>query len=724
MAKMMIERILEIMNQYDRIRNMGIIAHIDHGKTTLSDNLIAGAGMISKELAGQLCVLDFHEDEKERGITIDAANVSMIHNLDGQDYLINLIDTPGHVDFGGDVTRAMRAVDGAVVVCCAVEGTMPQTETVLRQALRERVRPILYINKVDRLIREVKLTPEAMQARFMEIIKKVNQFIYRYAPEEFKEKWQVNVLDGSVVFGSAFHNWALSVPYMQKNKISFKDVIDAYTTNEENAREILREKAPLHVVLLNSVIKHFPNPKEAQAYRIPHLWHGDLESEEGKALINADPNGPAVFVATKIVVDPHAGEVITGRLFSGKLKPGMEVYLLKDNNNKFRIQQVFISNGPKRELVEEVDAGNIVGITGVKDCFAGDTVATKIMQPFEEIKHIFDPVVTKAISAKKPGDLPKLVEVLKQVHKEDPSLKIEINEETGQHLISGMGELHLEVIENRIKREKNVDVVTSPPIVVYRETVRKESPLVEGKSPNKHNKFYIRVMPLKPEMLAIVRELPNQRVNKFNQDLINALQKGGMSYEEAKKVKAIHNANIFVEATRGIVHIGEVIEMVIDMFEDVMKQGPLAREPGFGMKVVLEDAILHEDSIHRGPGQVYPAVRDAIKQAMLEADPVLFEPVQVMQFEAPSEYMGAITKLINAKRGVVLNIDQDEYRAVIEAKLPVAETFGLSAEFRSATGGRGTFFVIDQLFEMLPFELQQKIIKQIRDRKGLAENQL
>ncbi|MEM2115557.1 MAG: elongation factor EF-2 [Candidatus Woesearchaeota archaeon] len=724
MAKLMIDRIKEIMNMPERIRNMGIIAHIDHGKTTLSDNLIAGAGMISKELAGQLCVLDFHEDEKERGITIDAANVSMLHTLEGQDYLINLIDTPGHVDFGGDVTRAMRAVDGAVVVCCAVEGTMPQTETVLRQALRERVKPILYINKVDRLIREIKLTPEKMQERFMEIIRKVNQLIYRYAHPEFKEKWQVNVNDGSVVFGSAFHNWALSVPYMQKNKITFKEIIDVYLSQEEQAKNILRDKAPLHVVLLDSVIRHFPNPKEAQSYRVPHLWKGDLDTEEGKALISCDPNGPAVFVATKIVIDPHAGEVITGRLFSGRLRPGMEVVLLKTNYPKYRLQQVFISNGPKRELVDEVLAGNIVGITGVKDCFAGDTVASKVMQPFEEIKHIFEPVVTKAISAKKPGDLPKLVEVLKQVHKEDPSLRIEINEETGQHLISGMGELHLEVIENRIKREKNVDVVTSSPIVVYRETVRKESPVVEGKTPNKHNKFYIKVQPLEPKLLDVVRELPNQRVKKFDQFLIDALQKGGMSYDEAKRVKAINNANILVDATRGIIHLDEVMEMILDMFEDVMKQGPLAREPGFGIKVVLVDAVLHEDSIHRGPAQVYPAVRDAIKQAMLQADPVLYEPVQIMQFEAPPEFIGAITKLISSKRGMILTMDQGDYHAVIQAKLPVAETFGLSSEFRSATGGRGSFFVVDQMFELLPLELQDKIIKQIRDRKGLVEGQL
>ncbi|MFW6025720.1 MAG: GTP-binding protein, partial [Candidatus Woesearchaeota archaeon] len=213
MAKM-IDRIRSISKNSENIRNIGIVAHIDHGKTTLSDNLIAGAGMMSEDLAGKARALDFHDDEAERGITIDSANVSMVHDFNDDEYLINLIDTPGHVDFGGDVTRAMRAVDGAVVLACAVEGVMPQTETVLRQALKERVKPILFINKADRLISELQLSPEEIQKRFLNIITEVNKLIKRYAPDEYKSEWLVDVSDGSVCFGSAFHNWALSVPFM------------------------------------------------------------------------------------------------------------------------------------------------------------------------------------------------------------------------------------------------------------------------------------------------------------------------------------------------------------------------------------------------------------------------------------------------------------------------------------------------------------------------------
>src|SRR3990167_7332354 len=209
MADTMTEKVVGLMDHQERIRNICTCAHIDHGKTTFSDSLLAGAGMISEDLAGKQLALDFREDEIARGITIDAANVSMVHHLEGHDFLINLIDTPGHVDFGGDVTRAMRAVDGCIVLSCAVEGVMPQTETVLRQALKERVKPILFINKVDRLIKELKLTPEAMHERFVKIINNVNQFIEDIAPEEYKQKWKVGVADGTVAFGSAFHKWAL-----------------------------------------------------------------------------------------------------------------------------------------------------------------------------------------------------------------------------------------------------------------------------------------------------------------------------------------------------------------------------------------------------------------------------------------------------------------------------------------------------------------------------------
>ncbi|MBT5924290.1 elongation factor EF-2, partial [Candidatus Woesearchaeota archaeon] len=575
MAEKMVEKVTRLMKEPTQVRNIGVCAHIDHGKTTFSDNLLAGAGMMSEQDAGEARKLDFHEDEQERGITIDSAAVSMVHTVEDKEFLINLIDTPGHVDFGGDVTRAMRAVDGAIVLICASEGAMPQTETVLRQALRERVRPILFINKVDRLIKELQLTPEEMQQRFVKQIADVNKIIRGIAPEEYKEAWQVSIEKGTVAFGSAFHNWGISLPYMQKKGVSFKDIIDSYTGTDEEIKEqvkALAKKAPIHEVVLDIVTEHHPDPVEAQKYRIPKLWHGDLESTDGKSLISCDPKGRLFFIITKVVVDPQAGEIAAGRLFSGTMNKGDEVFL-NMANSAGRVQQVYVYNGAKREIVDHVPSGNIIGVGGLKAGMPGETVTTGgKAEPFEKITHIFDPVVTKAIEAKKPSDLPKLIDVLRQVQKEDPTITIEINEETGEHLMHGMGELHLEVIEHRIIKEKGVEVKTSPPIVVYRETVTKESPEVEGKSPNKHNKLYFKVEPLEQDVIDLIKEgkLPTGRYKKKDENVIGPLREIGWDTKMAQNVRGERNGNIFLDKTRGIVYINEIMEMVLDMFEDVM----------------------------------------------------------------------------------------------------------------------------------------------------------
>jgi len=721
MAKM-VDRVKSLMVNHAQIRNIAICAHIDHGKTTFSDNLLAGAGMMSEDLAGKARVLDFHDDEAERGITIDSAAVSMVHEHDGKEYLVNLIDTPGHVDFGGDVTRAMRAVDGCIVLVCAVEGMMPQTETVLRQALKERVKPILFINKTDRLIKELKLTPEAMQERFVGIIKEVNEKIRAIAEENYADKFVVNVGDGSVCFGSAFHNWALSVPYMQKKSLSFKDIITAYETDTWNE---LKKKAPLHDVVLTSVVKHHPNPGQSAPYRIPKVWHGDLESPLGQALIKCDPAGKLAFVITKVVIDPQAGEIATGRLFSGTMKRGLSVYLNRARLDQ-RIQQVYIYNGAKREIVDDVPAGNIIGIGGLKNGYPGETLTLEEDTPFEAITHLFDPVITKAIEAKKPADLPKLIDVLIQVGKEDPGIKIEINNETGEHLMSGMGELHLEIIENRIIKEKGVEIVTSPPVVVYRETVtRKNAEAAEGKSPNKHNRLYFTVEPVSDAIRLAMKKGAIQagRVKKKDDSLWAALEEAGMDTKDTRNVRNVYNDSLFIDDTKGEVHIGEIIELVNDMFEDVMMRGPLARDPCFGVIVRLVDVKLHEDAIHRGPAQMYPAVREGIRAAMSAATPMMFEPVQTLRFEAPLEYMGEISKLITNKRGQLLDMQQESGSVTVIGKIPVGEMFGMSGELRGATGGRGSSFVIDQSFEKLPYELQAKVITTIRSRKGLKQEE-
>jgi len=289
-----------------------------------------------------------------------------------------------------------------------------------------------------------------------------------------------------------------------------------------------------------------------------------------------------------------------------------------------------------------------------------------------------------------------------------------------------MGELHLDVIANRIRSEKGIDIMTSRPIVVYRETVTKKSRSIEGRSPNKHNIFWIQVEPLEDSVYKAIKsgEIPKGKIKKKNKDLIGVLSKAGVSNEEAKQYREVYRNCVFLDKTRGIVHIGEVIELVMQAFESIVSSGALAREPCMKLKVSLMDTKLHEDAIHRGPSQVIPAVRTALVNAIMDASPVLFEPVQIIQIEGPMRFMGDMTKIVQSKRGQMLNVEQEGEHVSIRSKIPVAEMFGLSNDLRSITEGRATFFIVDQVFEQVPRDLKPKIIKQIRDRKGLAEGQI
>jgi elongation factor 2 len=717
-GKKSIERATELMKDPKHIRNIGIVAHIDHGKTTLSDNLLAGAGIISEELAGKQLFMDSDAEEQARGITIDASNVSMVHEYEGQDYLINMIDTPGHVDFGGDVTRAMRAVDGAVVLVDAVEGTMPQTETVLRQALKEQVRPILFINKVDRLINELKVDEMEMQIRLGKVIDKVNKLIKGMNEEAYNNGWKLDAAKGTVAFGSALYNWAVSAPFMQKSGISFKIVYEKCRSGD---MKYLAKNSPLSEVLLDIVVRQLPNPLEAQPRRVNVIWHGDKETKEGKAMLACDAKGPVAMMVTDISFDPHAGEVATGRLFSGSLKRGDGLYVMGTAKKENRLQQVGIFMGPKRVEVEEIVAGNIAAVTGLKDAIVGSTVSSLMeMTPFESLKHYSEPVMTVAVEAKNMKDLPKLVEVLRQVAKEDPTLGIAINEETGEHLISGMGELHLEIVTGRIKRDKGVEIVTSEPIVVYRETVTGKVPAVEGKSPNRHNRFYFDLEPLPDEIVNLIKS-GEVSMNQQNLERRDILIQAGMDKDEAKNIKDIKGTNMLIDMTKGIQYLNETMELIIEGIHEALAGGPLADEPVQNLKMRLVDVKLHEDAIHRGPAQVIPAVRGAIKGGMLIAGDSLLEPVQKIQITVPMDQMGAATSQIQGRRGQVFDMVSEGDTITVVGKAPVAELFGFAGDIRSATEGRAMWNTEFAGFELVPNNMVKEVVVGIRKRKGLKE---
>ncbi|NMB79798.1 MAG: elongation factor EF-2 [Methanomicrobiales archaeon] len=717
-GKKTVERVVELMKDPKHIRNIGIVAHIDHGKTTLSDNLLSGAGIISEELAGKQLFMDSDPEEQARGITIDASNVSMVHEYEGQDFLINMIDTPGHVDFGGDVTRAMRAVDGAVVLVDAVEGTMPQTETVLRQALKEGVRPVLFVNKVDRLINELKVDDQEMQIRLGRVIDKVNKLIRGMNEEAYNNGWKLDAGAGTVAFGSALYNWAVSVPFMKKSGISFKVVYDKCRAGD---MKFLAKNSPLSEVLLDMVVNKLPSPLEAQPRRVNVIWHGEKDTKEGKAMLACDPKGPVAMMVTDISFDPHAGEVATGRLFSGSLKRGDVLYVMGTAKKENRLQQVGIFMGPKRVEVEEIVAGNIAAVTGLKDAIVGSTVSSLMeVTPFESLKHYSEPVMTVAVEAKNMKDLPKLVEVLRQVAKEDPTLSISINEETGEHLIAGMGELHLEIITGRIKRDKGVEIVTSPPIVVYRETVTGVVENVEGKSPNRHNRFYFTLSPL-PDNIVDLIKAGEVSMNQQNLERRDVLIKAGLDKDEAKNVKDIKGTCMLIDSTKGIQYLNETMELIIEGIHEALAGGPLADEPVQNLKMVLTDVKLHEDAIHRGPAQVIPAVRGAIKGGMLLAGDSLLEPVQKIQITVPMDQMGAATSQIQGRRGQVFDMASEGDTISVHGKAPVAELFGFAGDIRSATEGRAMWNTEFAGFELVPNNMVKEVVIGIRKRKGLKD---
>ncbi|MDD3159674.1 MAG: elongation factor EF-2 [Candidatus ainarchaeum sp.] len=714
----MVALVEKLMTTRENIRNIATVAHIDHGKTTLSDALIAAAGLINSDLSGKVQMMDYEDQEQERGITINAANISLAFDWEGKKNLVNLIDTPGHVDFTGEVIRAMRAVDGVILVVDAVEGIMPQTETVIRQSLREYVRPVLFINKVDRIISELNATEEQMQEKFVKVIANVNTLIERNAPEQYKEEWKVGIAKGNVAFGSAKKKWAVSAKYMQKSGVSFKQV---YQYMKDEKQDELAKVSPVHEVVLQMVLEHLPSPLKAQNYRIKRIWGGDVETETGKSMVACDDKAPLSMVITDVSVDPHAGDVATGRIYSGTLKPGDQVRLAS-NGQIIKVQKLGIYMSNDFVNIAKAEAGNIAAIVGAKDIYAGETISTNEIEPFESFLSNVKPVMTVSIEAKNPKDLPKLIEALKKLSKEDPNLQATINQDTGEHLLSGMGELHLEVNVYRIKNTYGLDVQVSQPIVVYHEGIKGASEVLEAKSPNKHNKFKIRVSKIPQEIFDKLSEgLIDGKIKPKHTESIEKLKKVGFDTDTSRKVWAINGNCALVDKTRGIQALNEIRELVVQGFMDATNEGPLAKEKCQGILFELEDATLHEDSIHRGPAQVLPAITRGVYACMLQAGTELYEPKQLLSVTVPEDQMGSATRELGSRRVQITEMRTEGDSSVIIGKAPVKELIGFSSAMRSATQGRAVWTAEYYGYEKLPNDLQNSIVAEIRKRKGMPD---
>ncbi|MFZ0203331.1 MAG: elongation factor EF-2 [Nitrososphaeraceae archaeon] len=710
--------IIRIIGNKDQIRNFGVIAHVDHGKTTMSDSLLAASGIISPSVAGQALALDSMKLEQNRQMTIRGANVTLFYESEGKEYVINMIDTPGHIDFTGRVTRALRAIDGVVVVSDSVEGIMTQTETVTRQALEERVRPVLYINKIDRLVKELRLDATAMQKWLSNIIAEFNKLVDIYAEPELKEKWKVSIQGNSVAFGSAKDRWGFNFKIAQKRGVSFKDVYDAYTSNDQNVIRSLAEKAPLHEAVLGMVVQHHPPPHVAQKYRIPKIWQGNLESEVGRSILGCDEKGPAVMMVTTINVDPQAGRIATGRLFSGTIKDGDEVYLI-DAKRSGKIQSVNIYMGNTREVVGMLPSGNIPALLGLDYAVAGETIATvKNIPPFESIKYVSEPVVTIAVEPKHPKDLPKLVEALRRLTVEDPNLIVKINEETGETLMAGMGVLHLEIATSLLQ-EAGLEITTTQPLINYRETVSSKAGPIMSKSPNKHNKIFMRVESLHEDVIEMLRtgQIKEDMDKKV---MAKILREKGWNADEARSVAAIDpGGNMLIDETKGVQFLQESMDSIRSGFDDVVHSGPIAHESLRGVKFVLHHFVPHEDPAHRGLAQLMPASRRSMLGSMLIAEPVLLEPVLGIEVKCPQEQIGTVAGILSGKRGKLLNVDQKGIISIMQGEVPASETFDLSEVMRGGTAGKALWSTYFKDWQVVPQSILRSLVAETRKRKGL-----
>jgi elongation factor 2 len=829
MVNFTIDQIRAIMDHRNNIRNMSVIAHVDHGKSTLTDSLLSKAGIIAAAAAGDMRYTDTRQDEIDRGITIKSTGVSLYYELAKEDcppdatgvsFLINLIDSPGHVDFSSEVTAALRVTDGALVVVDCVEGVCVQTETVLRQALGERIRPVLMVNKMDRALLELQLQPEEAYLSFSRTIESVNVVIATYEDEKLGDV-QCKPELGTVCFGSGLHGWAFTLtkfakmyaskfPGVEVNKLmgrlwgdSFYDpdtkrfvgkntsesgkplkrafcqyVLDPIyklfdvamkddkaqlmklcdalkikLTNEEKElvgkpllKTVMRKFLPAADSLLEMIILQLPSPVRAQKYRCEILYEGPQDDECAIAIQNCDPNGPLMLYISKMVPTSDRGRFFAfGRVFSGTVKTGQKVRIMgpnylpgkKDDLNVKNIQRTVIMMGRYTEPLEDCPCGNTIGLVGIDQFLvkSGTISTSETAHNIKVMKFSVSPVVRVAVEPKNPADLPKLVEGLKRLSKSDPCVQC-FTEESGEHIVAGAGELHLEICLKDLQEEfmNGVELKITDPIVTYRETVTAPSDhTVLSKSPNKHNRIYLKAEPLQDGLAEAIeagkvgpRDDPKVR-GKF---LAENFQ---WDVTDSRKIWCFGpdttGSNLLVDVTKAVQYLLEIKDSCVAAFQWATKEGILCEENMRGIRFNVVDVTLHADAVHRGGGQVIPTCRRAIYAAEMTAQPRLLEPVYLVEIQCPERAVGGIYGVLNRRRGHVIAEEPRLGTPIynVKAYLPVNESFGFTADLRANTAGQAfpqCVFDHWQVMATDPFEKDSKsynIVMHARKRKGLKE---
>ncbi|PWA54934.1 ribosomal protein S5/Elongation factor G/III/V family protein [Artemisia annua] len=831
MVKFTAEELRRIMDYKHNIRNMSVIAHVDHGKSTLTDSLVAAAGIIAQETAGDVRMTDTRADEAERGITIKSTGISLYYEMtdealksfkgerDGNEYLINLIDSPGHVDFSSEVTAALRITDGALVVVDCIEGVCVQTETVLRQALGERIRPVLTVNKMDRCFLELQVDGEEAYQNFQRVIENANVIMATYEDPLLGDV-MVYPEKGTVAFSAGLHGWAFTLTnfaqmYASKFGVDeskmmerlwgenffdpktkkwttkntgtatckrgfvqfcyepIKQIINTCMNDQKDIlwpmlsklgitmkseekelmgktlmKRVMQNWLPAATALLEMMIFHLPSPHTAQRYRVENLYEGPLDDQYANAIRNCDPNGPLMLYVSKMIPASDKGRFFAfGRVFAGKVSTGLKVRIMGPNYVPGEkkdlyvksVQRTVIWMGKKQETVEDVPCGNTVALVGLDQFITKNATLTNEKEtdahPIRAMKFSVSPVVRVAVQCKTASDLPKLVEGLKRLAKSDPMVVCTI-EESGEHIIAGAGELHLEICLKDLQDDfmGGAEIVVSDPVVSFRETVlEKSSRTVMSKSPNKHNRLYMEARPLEDGLAEAIddgrvgpRDDPKVRSKILSEEF-------GWDKDLAKKIWCFGpettGPNMVVDMCKGVQYLNEIKDSVVAGFQWASKEGALAEENMRGICFEVCDVVLHADAIHRGGGQVIPTARRVIYASQLTAKPRLLEPVYLVEIQAPENALGGIYSVLNQRRGHVFEEMQRPGTPLynIKAYLPVVESFGFSGALRASTSGQAFPQCVFDHWDMMsadPLDAGSQaatLVTQIRKRKGLKE---
>ncbi|KAM7410170.1 hypothetical protein PAMA_001560 [Pampus argenteus] len=759
MVNFTIDQIRAIMDKKANIRNMSVIAHVDHGKSTLTDSLVSKAGIIASARAGETRFTDTRKDEQERCITIKSTAISLFYELaendlafikqskDGSGFLINLIDSPGHVDFSSEVTAALRVTDGALVVVDCVSGVCVQTETVLRQAIGERIKPVLMMNKMDRALLELQLEAEDLYQTFQRIIETVNVIISTYGEDEHGPMGNIMIdpVIGTVGFGSGLHGWAFTLK-------QFAEMYAAKFAAKGNAKLTPAE----HCKKVEDMMKklwgdRYFDQESSKFSKSATGPDGKKYVRTFNALVldpifkNCDPKAPLMMYISKMVPTSDKGRFYAfGRVFSGSVSTGLKVRIMgpnfvpgkKEDLYVKPIQRTILMMGRYTEPIEDVPCGNIVGLVGVDQYLVKTGTITTYEQShnMRVMKFSVSPVVRVAVEAKNPADLPKLVEGLKRLSKSDPMVQC-IIEESGEHIVAGAGELHLEICLKDLEEDHAcIPLKKSEPVVSYRETVSVESTVMcLSKSPNKHNRLFMKARPFEDGLAEDIEKGDVTARQELKARARYLADKYEWDVGEARKIWCFGpdgtGPNLLVDVTKGVQYLNEIKDSVLTGFQWAAKEGVLCEENMRAIRFDIHDVTLHTDAIHRGGGQIIPTARRVLYACELTAEPRLMEPVYLVEIQCPQNAMGGIYGVLTRRRGHVFEESSvmGTPMRVIKAYLPVMESFGFTADLRSNTGGQAFPQCVFDHWQILPgnpWEATSKpgiVVTDTRKRKGLKE---